>query len=266
MSSIDKSNLDNLKNFFSNRNKEAKNDQDDIILIIGEHLQKIEQSRLNEDDKFNFKNQLTNLGTFLKIYNKNYAIKESGRKSPDFILTKKKASINLYLVEIQTNVELKNNEEYIETLFDEIEKEISSKNDGIKGVFNINLNDKSFNSAHRDDLKAMIINGLALEQKENLYIKSIIKNEVDGFHLFNSTTRQSQQLKHEDIQTYINTNEQSLVEHNNSENWLLLYFGGVQNSYDFNGIEPSVLTSKFESKFDSILLFDQINTKVYTLK
>ena len=61
-----------------------------IILIIGEHLQKIEQSRLNEDDKFNFKNQLTNLGTFLKIYNKNYAIKESGRKSPDFILTKKK--------------------------------------------------------------------------------------------------------------------------------------------------------------------------------
>ena len=71
MSSIDKSDLDNLKNFFSSRNKEAKNDQDDIILIIGEHLQKIEQSRLNEEDKFNFKNQLTNLGTFLKIYNKN---------------------------------------------------------------------------------------------------------------------------------------------------------------------------------------------------
>ena len=37
--------LDNLKNFFSNRNKEIKNDQDDLMLIIGEHLEKIEQSK-----------------------------------------------------------------------------------------------------------------------------------------------------------------------------------------------------------------------------
>lgn len=122
MSSIEKADLDNLKNFFSNRNKEIKIEQDDLMLIIGEHLEKIEESKLIEEDKLNYKNQLTNLGSFLIKYNKNYSISESGRTSPDFILTKKKTLINLDLVEVQTNLELKQNEEYIEVLLEELEK------------------------------------------------------------------------------------------------------------------------------------------------
>lgn len=266
MSSIEKADLDNLKNFFSNRNKEIKNDQDDLMLIIGEHLEKIEQSKLIEEEKLNYKNQLTNLGSFLIKYNKNYSIRESGRKSPDFILTKKKTLINLDLVEVQTNLELKQNEEYIEVLLEELEKEILSENNNIKGVFNLNLKNDAFKSTNRSDVKTMIINEITLKGFENSYIKSIVKTEADNFHLFNSTLGQNKDLNRKEIQSYISTKEKHLVSHKSSENWLLLYFDGGQSSYDYKGIEPSVLTSKFESKFNSILLFDQNKSKVYSLK
>lgn len=266
MSSIEKADLDNLKNFFSNRNKEIKNDQDDLMLIIGEHLEKIEQSKLIEEDKLNYKNQLTNLGLFLIKHNKNYSIRESGRKSPDFILAKKKTLINLDIVEVQKNLELKQNEEYIEVLLEELKKELLNENNNIKGFFKLNLKNEAFKSTNRSDLKAIIINEINLKGFENAYIESIVKTESDQLHLFNSTPGQNIELNREEIQSHINAKEKSLVGHKSFENWLLLYFDGGQNSYDFKGIESSVLTLKFESKFNSILLFDQKKSKVYTLK
>lgn len=112
----------------------------------------------------------------------------------------------------------------------------------------------------------MIINEITLKGFENSYIKSIVKTEADNFHLFNSTPGQNKDLNQEEIQSHISAKEKSLVSHKSSENWLLLYFDGGQSSYDYKGIEPSVLTSKFESKFNSILLFDQNQSKIYSLK
>ena len=88
-----------LKNFFGNRSKEIKIVRDQILWVIGEHIEEIDKSTLSELDKQQKKKELTDLGNFLSLYDKTIVVEEV-RTLPDFFILKGNTTISLELSDL----------------------------------------------------------------------------------------------------------------------------------------------------------------------
>jgi hypothetical protein len=95
--------IKDLKNFFANRSKEVKNKRDQILSVIGEHLEEIDNSTLIEIDKHQKKKDLTDLGNFLSLYDNTFVVEEALRTSPDFLIRKGNKTRGLELSDLRIN-------------------------------------------------------------------------------------------------------------------------------------------------------------------
>lgn len=103
MEPSDKESLKDLKNFFTNRSKEIKDEQSALLSIIGPHLECIDNSSSNEVEKQKKKREIIDLGNFLRLLNKNITLQEVLKEPQAFHLGRNKETISLKTINLATD-------------------------------------------------------------------------------------------------------------------------------------------------------------------
>ena len=172
--------LKSLKSFFANRSKEIKEEKNEMLSIIGTHLENIDSSSLSEIDKQKNKKELIDLGKFIRLYDKGITISEAIRESPDFIIKRKNSEIGIELRDIYTDLEAKKTEGTVEKIFREIELELKDTSESISGVYKVHFKEEiSFRSQQRE-IKDEIIGFIKSKIEPHSYIKSIDKDQISN--------------------------------------------------------------------------------------
>jgi len=269
MDSIEKSDLKDLKNFFRNRTKEIKDEKDQVISIIGSHLEKIDDSTLSEIDKKNNKKDLTDLGNFLKSFDDTIIIEEAIRESPDFLVRKGQKTIGVELRDIYRDSDSKKTG-IVEKILEEVESELKSLEPETKGVYKINFKENISFGAETRPIKDEIIHCISASELPNKYVTSIDKSSGEALHLYSNETSSAGPLTKGIILEAITQKEKSLSVYKSlpdaSEFWLLLVLSGLDESNNNSIVDDSICGGYFDTEFDKVFVFDCIKSNIVELK
>ena len=261
MEALDKNDLNNLKNFFKNRTKDVKDEKDQILSIIGKHLEQIDNSKLSEIEKYENKKELNDLGNFIRLYDDAIFIEEAVRKAPDFLIRKYKKRIGVELTDVYDDTligELK-----ITKIFKEIEEELQDVLPEIKGVYKIKFNEDLFFEADGGVLKEAIINSIKIPDFISDYIEEIEKSVSDTFYLLAHEMASNKPLEVTVITNQIAEKECKLASYKTAstikEFWLLMVLKDVS---DYTSIKNHL----FKTKFQKMFICDFNNSQIVELK
>jgi hypothetical protein len=270
MASLEKQNLKDLKNFFSNRAKEIKEEKEEILSIIGPHLEKIDNSTLSEIDKQHNKKELIDLGKFLKIFDKTIILKEAIRESPDFIISTNNKTIGIELRDIYTDIEERKTEGTLDKMFREIENELKDREPDKKGVYKIQFKENISFRTQKRAIKNEIIHSIRTSETPQKYVKNIDIDPGNILHLYTSEASSLGPLNKEVVLDAIAKKEAKLSIYKSSSNasdfWLLLILGGLKDSSNYSTIDNSIIVDKFQTGFDKVFIFDFFLSKIIELK
>lgn len=261
MDALNKNDLKDLQNFFKNRTKSIKDEKDQIISIIGKHLEQIDNSKLSETEKHENKKELNDIANFIKLFDTTLVIEEAIRKEPDFLVRKNKKLIGIELSSIQNQSTI--NEIRIDKIFKEVETDLKNVLLDIKGVYKIKFNKNNFVNVEDSILKEAIIKSIKNPEDSSEYIDGIEKNKGDTFFLLLDEVVTINSLSSEVINRYILKKEERLREYKSlsqaSEFWLLLVLDD-ENDY------KSVLKHQFTTDYEKVFICDFTNAKIMELK
>lgn len=261
MESLDKNDLKDLKNFFKNRTKNIKDEKDQILSIIGPHLEKIDNSKLSEIDKYEHKKELNDLGNFIRLYDDAISIKEALTKAPDFLIGKGKKLMGVELSEIQSDTLA--NETKIDVIFREVEDELKSVLSEVKGVYKIKFNKNLFTKTEDALLKSAIINCIKNSESGSEYIEHIEKSSSETFYLLMHEISSKKPLHETTINEMIVKKEKKVNAYKSLSNvkdfWLLLVLNDIDEY-------ASIIHHKFNTTFEKVFICDFTNSKIIELK
>jgi len=261
MDTLGKNDLKDLQSFFKNRTKNIKGEKDQIISIIGKHLEEIDNSKLSEIEKYDNKKEINDVGNFIKLFDDAIVIEEVLRKEPNFLVRKNKKLIGVDLNHIQNDSTI--SETRIDKIFKKVEEELKDILSDIKGVYKIKFNEKTFFNAEDNVLKKAIINGIKNPEASSEYIEHIEKNSGDTFYLLMHEVASINGLSNEMIKDYILKKEEKLNEYRAStkatEFWLLLVLND-ENDY------AAIIKNKYTTDYEKVFICDFTNGKIIELK
>jgi hypothetical protein len=158
--------------------------------------------------------KLNDLGGFLKTYNQNLTIQESGRKSPSFFLSKKKQPIGLELVDVHSNSIIKVKDDSIEGILKEIEETENS----FTGVYNFYFKKSPQSPEEKQIFKGEVLQYLTDSTIGNQFIDKVIIEPTDALYLNNNTIFPTGNLTLNEIIEKTSEVEKDLLTYNTSNN------------------------------------------------
>ena len=251
MDSLDKSDLKNLKDFFKNRTKNIKNEKDEVLAIIGGHLEAIDNSTLAEIEKHESKKALNDIGNFIKLFDETIIIEEVLRTAPDFLLRKNKQLVGLdlnYIYSDSSDIATKSDK-----IFKELEEELKAVSPEIKGIYKIKFNENLFLKIEDEVLKKAIISSIKNPEFKSDYIENVTHSIGDILYFLLDEVSAKNYLSEEIIKETIANNDTKLSEYRSSvkinEFWLVLVLN------DFTDYEK-VVKLVFQTKYQKVFICD----------
>ncbi|MGL1889527.1 MAG: hypothetical protein OCD76_23635 [Reichenbachiella sp.] len=270
MESSDKNELKDLKNFFKNRSKEIKEEKDQIISMIGSHLEKIDNSTLSESDKQKNKKELTHLGNFLRLLDDDLIIEEAVRESPNFMIRRNKSLIGIELRDMYSNIDAKETEGSIDQMFREIETELKDLLPTVNGVYKIEFKENISFDTQESEIKDEIIQCIKSSAPSLKYVEKIKKDPGNSIHLYTNEASSAGPLNKEVVLDAIAHEEKYLnlfkSSSNASEFWVILVLSDSSASSNYSSIDHAIIEYQFNTGFEKVFIFDFFEHKIIQLK
>lgn len=232
----------------------------------------IDNSILSLDKKYQKKEELFFVLSFLYYCNQSIKIIDILSDKPDFIIGFNNVKIGLEITELVIDSDKKDQEGHLRSLFYKIEQELSHENlEKYQGLYGIEFIDSNFKITQKQKLEIKdeiknIIQGLSVNKK---HIANIRKTENLGVvRLYKPFAAFLPYLPSELIIEQIKKKENKIFQYNPTieENWLLIFSQNTIESSDYSSIINTQIFSGLNSSFNKIFHFNSFKGNIFEIK
>ena len=263
-------NKDELKKFLEKSSEEMKNERSFILSKINTWMDKIEASLCSINKKEQKRKELIEFGKFISCFNKNVEITDALCESPDILFSLNDKNIGIELTDLVIRDMEKRKEGSLKKLFNQIENELKKESNEYNGIYQIGfIGDIAFSQKNQIKLKSDIKNLIKGEIQSGNLVKLLRKSYHTDIHIYHSKGWCSGALDRNTVESKIKRKEGKIsnyISDRFEEIWLLLVIGGAQASDDYSSINEDVYISSYKTGFDRIFIFDFFRSKFIELK
>lgn len=251
--------IDQLKDFFKQRNAKAQEEKNEVFSIIGNGIAQIEASSLSEEEKHEKQNRLSTIGPFLSQISSDIQVIDAIGNTHGMILALKKQKVFLQLMNLSETLPARLKQKAARAILIEVEEKVSD----ITGVYSIAFNDDTDLTQQHQEVVDELVNLLSSQVFSGQHIVEIQKNEAPTFYLQEKLTIQEEILTSQRVHTIVNKLDVSV---STLPIWTVLLIEGDDDWVDFTSIDDTILESSYSCTSDRLYLYQASQKEINQLK